>query len=57
MIADKTARRRIQEQFLEALSRCQERRALMMGVLGNEVLEEMLPLANIPASVPLPSET
>ena len=52
VIADETLRRQIQEQFPECFARCQKRRTFMMDVLGIEVPEEILPLANIPAIVP-----
>ena len=52
VIADETLRRQIREQFPECFARCQKRRAFMMDVLGIEVPEEILPLANIPAIVP-----
>jgi hypothetical protein len=52
VIADETLRRQIQEQFPDCFARCQKRRAFMIDVLGIEVPEEVLPLANIPAIVP-----
>ena len=52
VIADETLRRQLQEQFPECFARCQKRRTFMMDVLGIEVPEEILPLANIPAIVP-----
>jgi len=42
----------LQEQFPECYGRCQARREFMINVLGIEVPEEVLPLANIPAIVP-----
>jgi hypothetical protein len=52
VIADETLRHQLQEQFPACFARCQERRAFMMDVLGIEVPEEVLPLANIPTIVP-----
>ena len=52
VIADESLRRGLQEQFPECFSRCQRRREFMIDVLGIEVTEEVLPLANIPAIVP-----
>ncbi len=52
VIADESLRRQLQEQFPDCFSRCQKRRAFMIDILGIEVPEEVLPLANIPAIVP-----
>jgi len=51
-IADETLRQEIQTTFPESYARCQKRRQFMMDVLGIELPEEVLPLANIPAIVP-----
>ena len=52
VIADSHLRRQLREQFPECHARCQARREFMINVLGIEVPEEVLPLANIPAIVP-----
>jgi hypothetical protein len=52
VIADETLRRQIQDQFPDCFARCQKRRGFMTNVLGIELAEEVLPLANIPAIVP-----
>ena len=52
VVADESLRRQLQDQFPECFSRCQRRREFMTNVLGIEVSEEILPLANIPAIVP-----
>ncbi|UCC65459.1 MAG: hypothetical protein JSV36_10620 [Anaerolineae bacterium] len=52
VIADEELRRQLREQFPACFSRCQARRDFMIRVLGLEVPEEVLPLANIPAIVP-----
>jgi hypothetical protein len=52
VIADESLRRQIKEQFPDCFARCQRRRTFMIDVLGIEVPEEVLPLANIPAIVP-----
>jgi len=52
VIADDDLRRQLREQFPACFSRSQKRREFMIEVLGLEVPEEVLPLANIPAIVP-----
>jgi hypothetical protein len=52
VIADESLRRQIKERFPECFARCQKRRAFMTDVLGIELADEVLPLANIPAIVP-----
>ena len=52
VLADETLRRQIRDQFPECFAHCQKRRTFMIDVLGIEVPEEVLPLANIPAIVP-----
>ncbi|MBN1814309.1 MAG: aminopeptidase P family N-terminal domain-containing protein [Anaerolineae bacterium] len=52
VVADESLRSQLREQFPECFSRCQKRREFMMDVLGIDVPEEVLPLANIPAIVP-----
>jgi hypothetical protein len=52
VIADQALRRRLEEGFPACFSRCQTRRAFMRDVLGIDLPDEVLPLANIPAIVP-----
>jgi hypothetical protein len=52
VIADEELRRQLHDQFPECFSRCRKRREFMINVLGIEVPQEILPLANIPAIVP-----
>jgi Xaa-Pro aminopeptidase len=52
VIADSILRRQLGEQSPACLARCLKRRDFMREVLGIEVPEEVLPLANIPAIVP-----
>jgi len=52
VIADESLRRQLHKQFPDCYARCQKRREFMTGVLGINVPDEVLPLANIPAIVP-----
>jgi len=52
VLADETLRGQLQAQFPACLARCQQRRDFMIEILGIEVPEPVLPLANIPALVP-----
>jgi hypothetical protein len=52
VIADESLRRQLHKQFPDCYTRCQKRREFMTGVLGINVPDEVLPLANIPAIVP-----
>lgn len=52
VIADQALRQALKDRFPACFSRCQDRRAFMTDVLGIELPEEVLPLANIPAIVP-----
>ena len=52
VMADKTLRQAIREEYPESYSRCAARRRFMMETLGIELAEEVLPLSNIPALVP-----
>jgi len=52
VIADEDLRKQFQTEFPQSYGRCQKRRQFMIDVLGIQVPEEVLPLANIPAVVP-----
>jgi len=52
VIADQTLRQELKDKFPACFARCQDRRTFMSDVLGIELPEEVLPLANIPAIVP-----
>lgn len=52
VIADASLRRRLAAEHPACFARCQERRVFMMGTLGIELPEEVLPLSNTPAIVP-----
>ena len=52
VIADASLRRRLETEHPACFARCQNRRAFMMGTLGIDLPEEVLPLSNTPAIVP-----
>jgi hypothetical protein len=52
VIADESLRHRLRAEFPESFARCMKRRDFMIHVLGIDLPEEILPLANIPAIVP-----
>ena len=52
VLADGSLRGQLQAEYPECFARCQGRRAFMIDVLGIDLPEEVLPLANIPAIVP-----
>jgi hypothetical protein len=52
VLADTSLRAQLQAGYPECYARCQKRREFMIGVLGMDLPEEVLPLANIPAIVP-----
>jgi hypothetical protein len=52
ILADKELQKRLKEQFPKCYNRCQDRREFMIGVLGIDLPDEVLPLSNIPGIVP-----
>jgi Xaa-Pro aminopeptidase len=52
VLADTSLRAELQADYPDCFARCQKRRAFMIEVLGIDLPEEVLPLANIPAIVP-----
>ena len=52
VLADSSLRADLQAGYPECYTRCQRRREFMIDVLGIDLSEEVLPLANIPAIVP-----
>ena len=52
VLADDSLRAELQAGYPDCFARCQKRREFMIDVLGIELPEEVLPLANSPAIVP-----
>jgi hypothetical protein len=52
VLADRTLRQQVKEQYRDCFERCQLRKRFMTETLGIELPEELMPLSNIPGIVP-----